>query len=195
MFIFQVSFASYRITYTDKTFSFTLTLDSVLSPDKVNYQCIVKTISVTRRSDNKLIQVITPRENYASCGLPSNQIFFIEDMNFDGCNDIRLLQFLPAGPNLPYYYWMYNPKIGKFQSDTTLEDITSPDFDIKTKTIFSSWRDGYYTRGGNTYNYINGKITLVEQTIVEIDNETNKETVITKKFIDGQLKEVERKIE
>lgn len=170
---YKTIIASYNLTYSDKQFSYTLTVDSVLSGDNVNYDCVVKTISVTRLPDRKLIQTITPGENYASCGLPADQLFFIEDINFDGYNDIRLLQFLPASPNLPYYFWTYNPKTLQFIQDTTLENITSPEFDQKTKTIFSAWRDGCCKYGSATYTYENGKITLIQQMEVPTETEQN----------------------
>src|ERR1700720_1454639 len=116
LFIFFVlsTIAQHTITYQDKNFIYKLSIDSALSGDSVNYQCVVKSIAVIHRADNKLIQTIHPEENYPDCGLPKDQLFIIEDINFDGVNDIRLLQFLPAAPNLPYYYWIYDRKSGKF---------------------------------------------------------------------------------
>ncbi len=192
---YTTTFASYKLTYKDKNFLFTLTIDSALSGDMINYDCFVKTISVTRLSDNKAIQTIIPKENYTYCGFPSNQLFFIEDINFDGHNDIRFIKLLPASPNIPYYFWTFNSKTQLFEQDTTLENITDPTFDYDDKTVYSSWRDGCCTHGSDTYKYINGKITLIKQSIVTTDTETNKQTIITKKLVSGQLIEVERKVE
>ena len=187
------SFSQTKLTYSDKIFSFTLFVDSTLTADSVNYDCVVKSIIVTRLKDNIQIQTITPDENYPSCGLPKDQIFIIEDINFDGYNDIRLLQFLPAAPNLPYYYWTYNPPTQKFQRQKALEEITSPDFDPKKKLIYSFWRGSCCDHGHSTYKYINGKPTLVEET--EVKEEDGKVTTTLKKLVNGKMKLVKRTVE
>lgn len=174
LFTCKAVLAGYNLIYSDKQFSYTLTVDSILSGDNVNYDCVVRTISVTRVLDKKLVQTITPKENYNACSLPADQLFFIEDVNFDGYNDIRLLQFLPASPNLPYYFWTYNPKTLLFTQDTTLENITSPEFDQQAKTIFSTWRDGCCKHGSDTYQYVNGKVALIKRTEVFPDTEQEK---------------------
>lgn len=37
------------------------------------------------------------------------------DVNCDGHRDIMLMEFLPAGPNVPYLYWIYNPASDRFE--------------------------------------------------------------------------------
>jgi hypothetical protein len=41
--------------------------------------------------------------------------FFLEDMNFDGYVDFRVQAFVPAGPNTPYLYWLYDSASGGFK--------------------------------------------------------------------------------
>jgi hypothetical protein len=101
---------------------------------------VVKSISIIKKSDNKLMQTILPPENYFFCDMSQDQIFLVEDVNFDNINDIRLLQFLPAAPNLPYYYWVYNSITKIFQRQKALEEITSPKFDHTKRIITSFWR-------------------------------------------------------
>src|SRR5215211_5221367 len=136
LFCAGTAFSQKLLTYNDKFFIYTLTVDSTLSGDSVNYFCSVKSISIRRGQDQRQIQIIYPTENYPSCTLPKEQIFIVEDVNFDGYNDIRLLQFLPAAPNLPYYYWLYNPAKQNFQPQKDLEEITSPTFDPIEKLIY-----------------------------------------------------------
>lgn len=181
------------LKYRDKTFSFTLLVDSTMTGDSVNYDCVVKSIIVTRLKDNKQIQTILPEENYPSCELPRNQIFIIEDVNFDGYNDIRLLQFLPAAPNLPFYYWTYNPRMQKFQRQKALEEITSPEFDAKNKLIYSFWRSSCCDHGHSTYKYINGKPKLIEE--AEIKEEDGKVIATLKKLVNGKMKLVKKTVE
>ncbi len=63
-----------------------------------NYKYIVRTIHIHLKQNNALIQKIVPEENGAY-DLPQDQVFIVADMNFDGINDIRLVQYLPAGTN------------------------------------------------------------------------------------------------
>jgi hypothetical protein len=188
-----LSISQTNLAYSDKLFSFTLLVDSTLTADSVNYDCIVKSITVTRLKDKKQVQVLTPEENYPSCGLPKEQIFIIEDINFDGYNDIRLIQFLPAAPNIPYYYWTYNPSTQKYQRQKALEDITSPDFDHKKKLIYSFWRGSCCDHGLSTYKYFNGKPTLIEES--EIKEEDGKVITTLKKLVNGKMKLVKRTVE
>ncbi|QEC57885.1 XAC2610-related protein [Flavisolibacter ginsenosidimutans] len=176
-----------KLAYQDKKFSFVLLVDSA------NGECAVKSIALARRSDGKQIQAILPPENTQPCTLPKEQIFIIEDMNFDGYNDIRLLQFLPAAPNLPYYCWIYKTKQKRFERQKALEEITSPDFNAKQKRIFSFWRDGCCDHGLNTYKYIGGRPVLVEQG--EVKEEGGKVITTLKKRINGKLKLVKKTTE
>ena len=176
-----------KLAYHDKQFSFVLLVDSAKG------ECAVKSIAVARRSGDKQIQTIFPGENTQPCTLPKEQIFILEDMNFDGYNDIRLLQFLPAAPNLPYYCWTYNPKQKKFERQKALEEITSPDFDAKQKRIFSFWRDGCCDHGISTYKYIGGRPVLIEQG--EVKEEGGKVITTLEKRINGKLKLVKKTTE
>lgn len=189
----MTAFCQTKLTYSDNIFSFTLLVDSTLTGDSVNYDCVVKSITVTRLKDKKQLQTIIPDENYPSCTLPKDQIFIIEDINFDGYNDIRLLQFLPAAPNLPYYYWTFNSKTQKFQRQKALEEITSPDFDPKKKLIYSFWKGSCCDHGQSTYKYINGKPTLIEET--EIKEEDSKVITTVKRLVSGRMKLVKKTVE
>ena len=188
-----VSVSQIKLNYGDKALSFTLLVDSTLTGDSVNYDCVIKSIVVTRLKDGKQIQTIIPDENYPSCGLPQDQIFIIEDINFDGFNDIRLLQFLPAAPNLPYYYWTYDPATQKYRRQKALEEITSPEFDPEKKLIYSFWRGSCCDHGRSTYRYINGKPTLIEES--EVKEEDDKVITTLKKLVNGRMKLVKRTVE
>jgi hypothetical protein len=182
--------------YYDKNFSYKLVVDSVLSDDSVNYKCHIKSISIYKRSDQKLLQTISPPENSFFCHLPKEQVFIIEDINFDKVNDIRLIQFIPAAPNIPYYYWIFNSKTNRFQRNTSLEEITSPEFDHRNKIITSSWRGGWANYGASTYKYINNKPVLVEEYETKLDENNRTKHVITlKKRIHGKMKLVKRRVE
>ena len=72
-------------------------------------------------------------------------------MNFDGYGDIRLVEFQPAGPNVPYLNWLFDPTSGCFVENRALNAITSPQFDPATREIRSNWRDGATRYGTDVY--------------------------------------------
>ena len=179
--------------FEDSLFSYQLFADSILAGDHVNYDCSINAIYVTRKANNELIQTIIPPENYLFCDLPTDQVFIIEDINFDGFKDFRIVQFFPASPNIPYFYWLYDGKAQQFVRDTSLEEITSPDFNAADKVITSFWRASCCDHGLSTYKYINGKITLIEEVEIAQDLDNAQLQITTKKkLINGEMKLLER---
>lgn len=87
-----------------------------------------------------------------------------EDMNFDGHQDLAIALALPAGPNIPYQSWLYDPATKRFvDAPATLQDITSPSFDAKHRIVYSYWRDGAASHGVATYRWNNGDLIEVDQ--------------------------------
>lgn len=89
----------------------------------------------------------------------------IEDMNFDGINDFRIIAMLPPGPNIPYICFLWDKKSGKFIHAEFLDDITSPEFDSKTKTVTSSSRESANKYRKDVYKYSGGKLVLVKSIV------------------------------
>ena len=89
----------------------------------------------------------------------------IEDMNFDGINDFRIIAMLPPGPNIPYICFLWDKKSGKFVHADFLDDITSPEFDSKTKTVTSSSRESANKYRKDVYKYTGGKLVLVKSVV------------------------------
>ena len=184
------------LTYEHSDFLFKLSIDSTLSPDSVNYNLVVRSITIRRKSSRKVIQTIYPEDNYPPSGLPNDQLFIIEDVNFDGAPDIRLLQFEPASPNEPYYFWVYDAKTGKFKRFKALEEITSPRFDPKDKLIYSFWRSGCCDHGLSTYKYVNGLPVMIREFETAMsENDTASYITTEKKRINGKMRLVKRTIE
>jgi len=76
------------------------------------------------------------------------------DANFDGFPDLTIALSLPAGPNVPYQTWLYDATTQRFvNAPGTLQDIPSPEFDKKFKTIVSQWRNGCCEHGVTTYRW------------------------------------------
>lgn len=108
--------------------------------------------------------------------------FVVEDMNFDGYKDIRIQQFLPAGPNTPYLCWIWDKENFTFVQHTELEELTSPVFDAKTKTVKASVRDNAATYYENEYKYMKDILTLVKETQTIIDQVAKKQTITIKEL-------------
>ncbi len=89
----------------------------------------------------------------------------IEDMDFDGINDFRIIAMLPPGPNIPYICFLWDKKSGKFIHAEFLDDITSPEFDSKTKTVTSSSRESANKYRKDVYKYSGGKLVLVKSVV------------------------------
>lgn len=184
------------LTYSDSTFIYKITTDTLSSTDGESLDCTIRSINIFSNIDNTLIQTITPPDNSFSCSQSKEEIFELNDIDFDEVNDFMITQFIPSSPNIPYYYWTFNKVTQRFQRDTTLEEITSPNFNKDQKVITSSWRSNCCNHGLSTYKYIDGKITLIEEIEITDDTENPGQRVTTrKKLVDGEMKIIERTIE
>jgi hypothetical protein len=95
----------------------------------------------------------------------TNGGFVVEDLDFDGYADLRLQEFLPASPNVPYLYWLYDPQTEQFVFNEALRVITLPEVDPDTQTLRSFTRVNALTYEVNDYQFIDGTLTLVRQEI------------------------------
>ena len=88
------------------------------------------------------------------------------DYNFDGYADIRTVEILPAGPNIPHLYWIYDPDKKLFVKDPIgLSQITSAEFDQEKREIRSFWRGSCCNHGLDIYKLVDGmpsKISTAE---------------------------------
>jgi hypothetical protein len=89
--------------------------------------------------------------------------FVIEDMNFDGYKDIRIQSFVPAGPNTPYYYWLWDNNISQYVRNEDLEKITSPEFDNEKKLVVSHIRISAMEYWTHKYKYENNELILISE--------------------------------
>ena len=105
--------------------------------------------------------------------------FVLEDMTFDGYTDFRIQAFVPAGPDIPYLYWLYNPETGRFEGNKDLEEISSPVFDPGEGVIRSVNRDGAAVHVSRAYRYEEGvpRLFRVEETRIDPDEGVREITV------------------
>ncbi len=103
----------------------------------------------------------------------------IEDMNYDGYDDFRFIEFLPAGANIPYLYYIYDPASSQFVFNEAYGPITSPEF-IGNNEIRSGWRAGAGYFGEDTYLLVDGNPVLSQREEWEVISDTEAIHRITK---------------
>jgi hypothetical protein len=95
----------------------------------------------------------------------------VGDMNYDGNDDFRIVKNLPAGPNIPYVYYLYDPTTGKFVYSEAYGKITSPEFPGNAE-IRSKWRESAAKWGVDTYKITNNNPALTQRETWEALNTT-----------------------
>lgn len=65
---------------------------------------------------------------------------YVEDINFDGYSDLRIMKYLPGGANVPYNFWLYNPQLNKFEEAKAFEVVLSPQVDSSAGLLISRQR-------------------------------------------------------
>lgn len=122
--------------------------------------------------------------------------FVVEDMNFDGFKDIRIVQYVPAAPNISYLCWIWDKKLKQFKEDKDLESILSPEFDHKKELIYSFTRGSASEHYEETYQYIDGKLTLIRTVATGYVNDEDPDNpyYMEYKLMDGEWKLIKKKI-
>lgn len=119
------------------------------------------TISAIKLYRNgKLLQQL-PTESTGTCGifLPEWQ-----DVNFDGHADLSIAQFLPAGPNIPYQTWLYDPEQKIFvDAPASFQAITSPGVDSEHRLITSFWRSSCCHHGIDVWRWQGNDVVEVDR--------------------------------
>jgi hypothetical protein len=83
--------------------------------------------------------------------------------------DILLTEFQPAGSNVPYLNWLFDPAAGCSVENRALNRITSPQFDPVTCEIRSNWRDGATRCEVDVYVFGEGVPVLVRKDVKSIN--------------------------
>lgn len=113
------------------------------------------------------------------------------DMNFDDYGDLRIVAFSPAGPNIPYLNWLFDPASARFVRAAGLDAIVSPIFDREARRIRSAWRDGATRYGTDIYSVIEDNPVLVRKELKEYSEPGAYRWTVTE-LVDGDWKTVEQ---
>ncbi len=86
----------------------------------------------------------------------------LEDMNFDGYQDIRLYDTLGGGYRVEWVYFLWNPKKEQFEHEPALNGVPAmcmPSFDQEDKKVYGMVRYNAGSHGSYIYEYIDGVLT------------------------------------
>jgi hypothetical protein len=182
-----------NLTYSDTNYTFVVDLDTIWNESKDDYDFFsVKNIRVINNLTKMQIQLIEPEESNLMGNFDS-ELFFMEDVNFDGHSDIRILNQCPFHwQNRSYLYYAYDTLKKIFVKDTVLSElyIGSPEFDPLRKNIHSVWMDGAEYYGSSLYHYENGILTHVEELTISFSDGASYES--TSQWVNGNWVEIKR---
>ena len=119
-------------------------------------------------------RVGTVRLKFANGALPSQSIplkaepvidletvgVLFMDFNFNGVEDLAVMESLPADANVPYRFYLFDRAGGKFAANASLTALTSPEIKPVEKQIASSWQDGVARSGRDLYQWEEGALVL-----------------------------------
>jgi hypothetical protein len=95
----------------------------------------------------------------------------VGDMNYDGNDDFRIMKNVPAGPNIPYLYYLYDPATRQFIYNAAYGSITSPEFPGNSQVV-SKWRESAAKWGIDTYTIVANTPILSQREVWEVINAT-----------------------
>ncbi|MEZ4608086.1 MAG: lysozyme inhibitor LprI family protein [Deinococcales bacterium] len=163
----------------------------IASSDTLNFWGSERRLeAISLEKDNRLQQYLSAKAEDFDVA----NSFVIEDMNFDGYNDLRVREFLPAGANIPYLYWLYQPAIERFIANQALSQLTSPNFDQTTGIITSAWRSSAASYGQDSYRYQEGQLLLIRQETFDYLQENTYRYRLFER-LDGEMSLVKQRFE
>lgn len=132
---------------------------------------------------------------YHSASEPDGYLV-VEDMNFDGYRDIRLMRSPTAGPNTYWYLWLFDPGKGSFERALQWEalELVSPSFDPEQRMITSFHRDGMGIYGTEFYEVRDGVPVLVRAQSTQYESEDSSVTTVME-LVEGEMVVVEKRFE
>ena len=158
--------------------------------------CRTKTITIKDAQSGKEIQTLKIGDfndgEDAQTFSRGELELLIEDMDFDGYADIRIMAFAPAGPNIPYICWLWDKEKKQFVHGAELSEITSLEVDHENKWITCSNRVNAVSRRQEFYRYIDGKLTLFKAVDEIYDDDGEISETVTMELVNGKLTETGR---
>ncbi len=129
----------------------------------------VTRIETAKTPNGKSRTVLDDVDSRAPMTMEANGFEF-GDFNFDGYTDFRLIEFLPAGPNVAYFNAIYNPKTHRHVVATQLNMLSAPEFDAARNEVTSEWRSNAATYGKDTYAWDGIDLILKKRVVSMYDD-------------------------
>jgi LysM repeat protein len=152
----------------------------------------IKMIEIQKAKQSQPFQLITtdakPTITPATAETKVDIAFHVEDLNFDGYRDLRLMVEPVDTNQAKYAYWLYDPRRGRFVANEALSAISSPEVEVENQQIKSFWRDSASHYGMDIYQWLKEQPVLVQQEERLYTDEGLK--VVMKKRINGEMKVV-----
>jgi hypothetical protein len=117
-------------------------------------------------------------------------VFSVVDANFDGYEDLKILIQCGGTGNCSYNFYLYDPKSGQFVLNKFLSDLTTPSFDHAKKQVTATANGSANDWTIETYQYGDGKYTLIRRETSEWDREKKVVTVSIDELRNGKMERV-----
>lgn len=134
------------------TFEFKALVDSIPYQEGDGFSLRVRWVDVTQEG-RTLQRIVPPTECTFDHLFSKERVIVIEDVNFDGLKDIRLLSWHSIEFYPTYWYWMFNAGSNSFERDSTMDHIVNPTFDLGNRVVHSWWREGVTLFGNDEYEF------------------------------------------
>jgi hypothetical protein len=123
----------------------------------------VTAIHVFRRGESNAFQVLT--NGWAEPPYRNAEYFAVEDINFDGFKDVRLLVWSGATGNKGFDFWLYDTNGDSFIYSRELRELCNPAVDKEHKLISTPSTGGMAGRiyRDARYGWENGQLVLLWQ--------------------------------
>lgn len=108
---------------------------------------------------------------------------FIEDMNFDGFPDVRVLSSQGL-QNIYYDCWLWRPESQTFEKDGELSALSGLDFDPVSRHINTFTHISAVESGEGTLAYENGKLVWLDKTERTFDSARDR--IVVRRHIRGE---------
>jgi hypothetical protein len=183
-------------TFHDKELELALEVNQKPSADGESPLCELTSVTVRRKQDGQEPQKLALEGILLDCGVAPGELLILEDIDFDGRKDLRVLRLLDARLQSTFDYWVYDKKTGRFEKDARFETLSSPRFDARTRTITSVSRVGAMDKTVEKFRLLkNGKLELIfreETTQYALDGSIH---VTTGRKVGGKWVETTRQLE
>jgi hypothetical protein len=148
---------------------------------------------ITAGTSSKVIQTIdNTTDPNAIAPAKAQSVLAVVDANFDGYQDLQLMNQCGATGNCSYDFYLYDPKENRFVHNDFLSNLTTPSFDQSKKQVTASSNSSVSDWENETYRYqSDGRYTLIHKEVSEWDRKTSTVTVKSYELRNGKMELVD----